>query len=218
MRRLFLFLISLLVGLTLFIWIGRVVGWQEIKRAFLILVSWQGLVILLLTLAVQIIGTWQWREILKSGGNNIPFKSLFGPYLVSSSLMYFFPIAMLGGWIFQAQIIKEKYSVPRLKGIASVIGERILDWTIQLAVIFFGILFLLSKISYPPKKIFLIFGAVTIFFIIGFPLFYLKIFRGESIIELFLKKFGLRLSGQENSILDLEKEIFDFFKSKKRRY
>lgn len=209
MKKTLLFLISLLVGLGLFIWIGKTVGWQEIKRAFLVFTGWQGLTILGLTLLIAMVGTWKWKEILKGGGTNIAFLDLFRPYLAGFSVMFLAPIALWGGEIFRSYVLKERNNVCWSKGMASVIIDRILEWTANLVVVFFGILFFLLTIGFPPIKLGIIFGVVFLFFTTGITFFYFKSFKRESVVRFFFR------SGN-NQPLEVEKEIFNFFKPKKK--
>ncbi len=215
MKRFLLFLVSLLIGVGLFIWIGKVVGWQEIKNAFLVFTGWQGLTVFSLTLLAILIGNWKWKEILRGENIKISFRELFKPYLAGFAIMFLAPILLWGGEIFRGYVLKEKNSIPWSKGMASVFIDRILEWTANLVVIFFGVLFFLLMIGFPPKNLAIIFGGVFLFFAFGISTFYLKTFRRESMAEFFLRIFGLRMLHRASSILDIEKEIFTFFKIKK---
>ena len=73
MKTLLLFLASLLIGVGLFFWIAGIVGWGEIKNAFLAFTGWQGLVILGLTFLMALVGTWKWKEILKGRRERVKF-------------------------------------------------------------------------------------------------------------------------------------------------
>jgi len=212
MRKFLLFLISLLVGIGLFTWIGKIVGWQEIKRAFLVFTGWQGLVIFSLTLLILLIGNWKWKEILKSSGNNIPFFNLFKTYLASFSIRFLAPIILVGAELFQGYTLKQRNSVAWSKGIASVVIDRILEWTVNFVVIFFGVLIFLLTIGLPPIKLLIIFWSVFLVFTGGIVYFYLKAFKKESITKAFGKIFNHQL---DNQPLEIEKEIFNFFKVKK---
>ena len=215
MRKFLLFLISLLIGVGLFIWVLKLVGWQEIKRAFLVFTGWKGLVIVGLSLLVMLIGSRKWKEILKGEEVNPPFRDLFRLYLAGFSVMFLAPVMFLGGEIFRAYILKNKNSIPWSKGVASVIIDRILDWTVNLVTIFFGVLIFLSIIGLPPRNLIIIFGGVFLFFVLGISFFYFKTFKKESIARLILRGFGLGKFNHANSILEIEKEIFNFFKPKK---
>jgi len=211
-KKFLLFLFSLLIGAGLFFWIGKVVGWQEIKKAFLVFTGWQGIVILALTSLMALIGTWKWKEILKGQGLKISFKNLLNPYLAGFSIMFLAPILVWAGEIFRAYVLKEKNSVSWTKGMASVIIDRILEWTTNLVVIFFGALFFLYKIGLPSRNIAIIFGGVFLVFVIGISFFYFKTFKRESMAKALIKIFNNRLDSQP---LEIEKEIFDFFRPKK---
>jgi uncharacterized protein (TIRG00374 family) len=208
MKKFFLLLISLLIGIGLFFWILKIVGWREIKNAFLVFTGWQGLVIFSLTLLMMVVGTWKWKEILKGGGNDISFRNLFRPYLAGFALIYLFPVIVWGGEFFRGYVLKERNSIPWSKGMASVIIDRILEWTANLAVIFFGGIFFLFMIGLPPMKLAIIFGGVFLLFLTGIAFFYFKSVKKESMVSFFIK-------GNQNQPLEIEKEIFSFFKIKK---
>lgn len=213
MKKFLLFLFSLLIGIGLFLWIGGVVGWQEIKKAFLVFTGWKGAVILFLTLLMALIGTWKWKEILKGEGIKVSFKNLFSPYLAGFSVMFLAPVLIWGGEVFRAYTLKRKDSVSWTKGMASVTIDRILEWTTNLAVIFFGIIFFFYKIGLPPKNLGIIFGGAFLFFSIGIFFFYFKTLKKESIAKVFIKVFN---NQSDSRPLEIEKEIFNFFKSQNK--
>ena len=213
MRKLLLFLISFLVGLGLFVWILKFVGWPEIKNAFLVFTGWQGIVIFGLTLLIMLVGNWKWREILKSGGANISFFKLLRIYLASFSIRFLAPIILGGSELFQGYVLKKRNSVAWSKGMASIIIDRILEWTANLIVIFLGVLIFLLMIGLPSRKLMIIFGIVFFIFAAGITYFYFKTFKRESIAKVFGKIFNQRLDSQP---LETEKEIFSFFKLKNK--
>lgn len=208
-------MVSLSVGMGLFIWIGKIVGWQEIKNAFLVFTGWQGLVIFGLTLLMMLIGNWKWKEILKGENIKTSFRELFRPYLAGFAVMFLAPILLLAGEIFRGYILKAKNFVPWSKGMASVFIDRITEWTANLVVIFFGILFFLYTIGLPPRNLGIIFGGAFLLFAFGISIFYFKTIKRESMAKSLLRILGLERLNHANSILDIEKEIFNFFKPKK---
>jgi len=209
MKKVLLLLFSFIIGIALFVWIAKIVGLDEIKKAFLVFTGWHGLVILGLTFLMALVGTWKWREILKGGGTNVPFMSLLNPYLAGFSIMFLAPILLWGGEVFRSYILKERNGVPWSKGMASVVIDRILEWTANLAVIFFGGLFFLLIIGFPPVKLGIIFGGVFLILLLGVSFFYFKCVKRESFVSLFIK------NGQ-NKPFEIEKEIFGFFKVRKK--
>jgi len=215
MKKFLLFLVSLSVGVGLFVWIGETVGWQEIKNAFLVFTGWHGLVIFGLTLLMMLIGNWKWKEILKGENIKTSFRELFRPYLAGFAVMFLAPILLLAGEIFRGYILKAKNFVPWSKGMASVFIDRITEWTANLVVIFFGILFFLYTIGLPPRNLGIIFGGAFLLFAFGISIFYFKTIKRESMAKSLLRILGLERLNHANSILDIEKEIFNFFKPKK---
>ena len=208
-------MVSLSVGVGLFVWIGETVGWQEIKNAFLVFTGWHGLVIFGLTLLMMLIGNWKWKEILKGENIKTSFRELFRPYLAGFAVMFLAPILLLAGEIFRGYILKAKNFVPWSKGMASVFIDRITEWTANLVVIFFGILFFLYTIGLPPRNLGIIFGGAFLLFAFGISIFYFKTIKRESMAKSLLRILGLERLNHANSILDIEKEIFNFFKPKK---
>ena len=213
MKRFSLFLFSLLIGIGLFIWISKIVGWQEIKNAFLVFTGWQGLVIFFLTLLITLNVTWKWKEILKGMGSDISFFDLFKYYLAGNFLSFFFPLIFWGGETSRAYLLKRKNSISWTKGMTSVIIDRIFDWTTNLIVIFFGIIFFILTIGLPSNKLAIILGGSFIVWLVGISFFYFKVFKRESLIKFFLKFFNYK--SPNNEPLEIEKDLFDFFKLKK---
>ncbi|MCX6760565.1 MAG: lysylphosphatidylglycerol synthase transmembrane domain-containing protein [Candidatus Nealsonbacteria bacterium] len=208
MKKLLLFLVSLLIGLALSFWILETIGWQEIKKAFLVFTGWKGLVILILTFLSMLAGNWKWKEILKSRGVNVPFFELFKSYLAGFSLMFLAPIIFWGGELFRGYVLKEKNSVPWPKGMGSVIIDRILEWTTNLIIIFTGSIFFVFLVDFPPLNLLAIFGGSFLLIFIALGLFYFKCIKKESIIGFFLRN-------NKNQPFETEKEVFDFFDFKK---
>ena len=213
MKKLFLFLFSLLIGVSLFTWVIKFVSWQEIKNAFLVFTGWQGFIIFFLTLLISLVGTWKWKEILKGENADIPFKNLFGVYLAGFSIMYLFPIMIFGGEIFRGYILKKRNFLAWSKGMASSIIDRILDWTTILIIIFFGVIFFFLTIGLPPKRMGILFGGTFLIFLAAISFFYFKTFKRESIAKLFIKSFNHKYSDREP--FEIEREIFTFFKLRK---
>ncbi|MFA5009248.1 MAG: lysylphosphatidylglycerol synthase transmembrane domain-containing protein [Candidatus Paceibacterota bacterium] len=216
-RNIFLVLLSFLFGIIIFLWLGKTTGWDKIIQAFQVFRGWQGIVIIALSFLIAIIGNWRWFEILKDNEINIPFWRLFRSYLGGYAMMYLFPIIFLSGEIFRSIVISKEDRVPMAKAASSVIIERILEWTINLLVIFFGLFFFTFKFGILPLEILYIFGIALAGFAIIISYFYFKALRQKSIVAGFIKKFSrTKEITQGNSIVETENEIFKFFKLKSR--
>ena len=213
MRKFILFLISLVIGFGLLFWIIRAIGWEEIKSAFLTFSGWDGLIILLLTLLMLLVGNWRWKEILKTQGDNLSFLSLFKFYLAGFSIMFFAPMIIFGGETFRAYLLREKYSIPWKKGMASVIVDRVIELTVYVLIILVGVIFLFSYRGLPSGRLAVILGGVLVFFVGGISLFYFKSFKKQSIFKFFGKLFYPEMDDEEP--FEVEKEFIKLLKPKK---
>jgi uncharacterized protein (TIRG00374 family) len=210
-RNIFLFLFSLLVGVVIFVWLGRVIDWQKIWASFDVFKGWQGVVIVFLTFIITLVGNWRWYEILKDNQIKIDFWKLWRTYLGGYSLMYFFPIIFLSGEIFRVLNLSAEEKVPVSKAAASVVIERVLEWTVNLVVILFGVLFFAYKLAILPAQILYVFGAFFIGFLVMLTYFYFKALRQKSIISGLVEKFGGKHFSEENRIVEIEHEVLKFF-------
>jgi len=217
MKKILLFFVSLFVGIALSVGVIRFVGWEEIRLALLIFTGWQGLAILSMTILTLFFGMWKWKVILKSQGYDIPKRKLIAPYFAGFSLIYLFPMLILGGEIFRSYILKEKFNVPLRKGIVSVAIDKILEGTSFLVAIIVGTVFFLLKIGLPPKNLTILLGLVTLSLSILTGFFYFKSFKKQSIAKIFTKiaKKNRFFNGEA---LEIEKEIFRFFRANKRAF
>ena len=215
MRKFFLFLISLLIGVLLFGYVIKSVGWTEIKNVLFLFRGWEGVLIFLLTFFFLIVGVLKWKEILRSQNSLLSFSSLFYPYLSGFSLMYLFQNIGFGGELLRGYTLKKIHSLSFTKGMASVIIDRILDWTVQLIIVFFGVLIFIFKIGFPPQHLAVVLGIAFLIFFIGICLFYYKILKGESFFKFFLNFFSPKYK-KDISPFPVESEISLFFKKRDR--
>ncbi len=216
MKKFWLLLASLAIGIGLFFWILKIVGWQEIRDSLRIFTGWKGFIIVFLTLVMALVGTWKWREILRGENIKISFGKLFNPYLAGYALMLLAPIIIWGGEILRGYLLKKKDSIPWSKGMASIIIDRIFEWTANLAIIILGICFFLSKINVIPQNLEVLFGVLFLFFSAAIAYFYSKVFKKESIIKSLAEFFGLKKIEERSTFIETEKEIFNFFSTKNK--
>jgi len=217
MKKLFLFLTSLIVGIGLFVWIGRTVGWQEIKTAFSIFTGVHGIVIFILTFLIIIIGAWRWQEIFKAQNIRISFFEFFKSFLAGFSVMFLAPVLLWAGEAFRGYVLRKKNKVSWSQVMTSVFIDRVLEWTVNLIVILLGSLYFLYKIGLPSRNLLIIFGGVFLLFFSAISYFYFKVLKKESIINLLFKISGLKKIGKGNALLETEREIFNFFRWENKR-
>lgn len=209
MKKILLFLLSLAVGIGLFIWVVKMVGWEELKSDFMLFTGVDGLIIICLTFLTLSIGTWRWKEILKGVGVDLPFKKLITPFLAGFSIIYLVPIIVWGGEVLRSYVLRQRNDVSWAKSMASVVIDRIMEWSANLTVIFFGGLVFLLFNRFPINNLVIIFVGVFMFFLAALIFFFVKCYKRESIASIFLGK-------RKKNLFEIEKEIFNFFKYQKK--
>ncbi len=213
-KNILLVSVSFLVGAGIFVWLGKIIGWQEIGDSFKGFTIWQGSLITILTFLVAIVGNWRWQQILKDSEVNIPFWKLFRVYLGGYAMMYLFPIIIMSGEVFRVFGIAKESNIKIHKAAASVLIERILEWTVNLLVIFLGIFLLAFKLDILPEQVLIVFGCALLAFIFALGFFYFKALRKKSIIDGLVKRFSKKEITEGNSLIEIEKEVFKFFEPK----
>ncbi|MBU1877295.1 flippase-like domain-containing protein [Patescibacteria group bacterium] len=213
MKKVILFLLSLSLGTYLSIEIYKAIGWTEVKNFIVNFTLQQGLIILALTILITLIGAFKWHEVLKGEGVSLPFFDTLKSYLAGYSIIFLAPALFLGGEFIRAYIIKQKNSVSWSKGTASIIIDMVLEFSINLIIIVIGLVVFLSKVFLLPANLTLLFGGLILFFIVVLSLFYIKVFKKESIVVSLGNLFKRDLNGAPQEV---EKEIFSFFDIKNR--
>ncbi|HNP79329.1 MAG TPA: lysylphosphatidylglycerol synthase transmembrane domain-containing protein [Candidatus Pacearchaeota archaeon] len=212
-NQLILIILSFIIGIIAFIFLGKWIGWEEIGKAFSVFTGIQGAVILFITLIIALLGNWGWREILKDQGIDIPFLNLFKIYLGGYSIMYLFPSILLAGEFFRMYGLGKERGLSWKRTAPSVIIERVLEWTSNLLVVFLGLFLFVFKINFFSKKIILFFGAAFCFFLFAIIFFYTVALRKRSIVHLIVKKYK---EEQESGLIEVENQVFNYFDLKSR--
>ena len=207
-KRVLFFLTSFSIGVFLFIWVIRFIGWEEVKSVFFTFSRQEGLIILGLTFATMIVSLIRWRSVLRSQGYNVPIIGLFRPFLVCHAVTYLTPTVPFGGDVLAGYIVKEKLKLPLKVAVSSAIIDQILEVTSHLIVILLGVIYFLFKIGLPPRDLIIILGGGFLIALTLLSFFYLKSFRKESLVKIFFKK------REESQFLEIEKEVFQFFSLK----
>ena len=217
MKKTLFFLVAIVAGGAMAVWVVNFVGWEEIKTVFFIF-SWrQGLIIIFLTGLMLFTGLWKWQVVLRGHDYNISIFKLGSAYLVSFSISFLFPMMFFGGELFRGFFLKEKFAIPWSKAMSSIVIDRVLETTAFLMAIISGIAYFIFSIGLLPKNLGIIFTSTLLLFSAATGFFYFKVLKKESIAKAFLNFFNHKkpLNGQP---LDIEKEIFFFFKHRKKQF
>ena len=221
MKNLFKLSIASSIGLLIFLFVMKIVGWGKINEAIILFSGFKGLIIVLLTFFIAMISCLNWKLILQSQGFNISIKELTKLWLAGFSVSYLTPFTGLGGEALQIYFLNKKFNISWEKSTASVIIRKILSATFFLLFLVTGVLSFCFY-GYSPQGtiiwlVFLVIGGLfgSLLF------FYFKILKKESILRWLLKFIGIKkekIEGHKNGkiIFDTEREIIEFFSSKSR--
>ena len=203
MKRFLLSIFSLILGAVLFgVVIGNV-GWEGIWNTIILLSGPKGVLIFLLTLVIWFVSNIRFKRILDGMGYSLsPFK-LWPVYLAGFSISFLMPMLVLGGELFRAYVLRDRFEVPFQKGAASVVIERLLEVTILLILVILGLVFFFLSAGFPSRELtFLALGTVGVVAVLLI-FFYITSFKNKSIVRFFFKGNG--------NILEIENEVFLFF-------
>ena len=220
-KKLVKFLIALLVSLAIFGIVMEIVGWETIQKSFDLFFSLNGLVIVLLSVLIALVGVLRWRSVIRAQGYHLPFRDLLKFDLVGFAISYLTPVALFGGEVFRIYFTKKKFQfLSWEKTVSSVVVDKIIDSTVFLVFLIVGLLSFAFYGNFPSETIgffiFLVLAGLS-----GLLLFfYFKSSRRESILEWFLKILGInkeKIKGTTNGkiVFDTEREILSFFSDKK---
>jgi len=222
MKKILIFLVSLTIGIVVFGVVTSKVGIEDILRAFS-LFSLKGLVVVLfLTLIIASIDIWKLKFILKSQGYNISYWGVAQAWLPGFAITYLSPFAIWGGEFFMSYTLTKKYSLPWEKSGAAVFIFRAVDATIFFPFLILGVLvFPITAGYFPTSKALLAGGIITVIFVALLINFYIKSFKGQSVLSGLLKFFGkdpkkVKESKGGKLIFDGEQETLKFFKPRKK--
>ncbi len=216
MKKFLLLLVSLSIGIGLFSWVLKTVGWQEVKKIFYSFSGRESLAILFLTLLIWLVGFWKWQFVLNSQGYNYSKKGLLQIMFASNAVTYLLtPTAIFGGEGFRMYALRKKSSIPWENNIAAIIIEKLLSASVAWIFLIIGLLSFLFLTQSLPRQVAIISAVIIGGLSLGLLIFYFQCFRKESIFRLIFRFFGKEFkNGQLTE--NIAKEIFAFFEFKKK--
>ncbi len=221
MKKTLLFILSLVVGITLFIGVLQYIGWDEVRKSFSTF-SWSviGAVIALGLLQMAVL-IYRWQLILEAQGDRVPYRKLLAPKFVGYTISFLTPGLYVGGEPVRAYLLKKTTKVRLSHGMASIMVDKILDFTYPLP-------FLVAALIYAIFEYNISWGAVSIFVLalivlIGLLiLFYIQTYRGKGFFSMLIRIFHLDKLKVIRKYLDkflyFEKLIITFFNKKPKLF
>lgn len=224
MRRGFIFLILLGLGIVLFIFTLRNVGLAQVIDALFLLSLWKSiLVLLLLFLGVVVVGTLKWQMIIKAISSTPPkFSKIFLARWIGYGVSYLTPAALFGGEPVRFYVLKQENKTPPDQIISSIILDKLILVLISSIYFFIGIFFLLVYLVLPPlieTILFILFFLVIVIFCV----LLCKAGKASSKKGLFIvliERFYLNkiklIKKNQKKLNQIETEVVKFFKAPKK--
>ncbi len=221
MKGLANFFIALFLGVSLFYFVVKKTGVETITGAVSLFWGIEGLVILLITFFIVLVGSIRWKEILRSEGEDVPLIKVMRYLVKGFTVDFLTPFALFGGEAVRIFLIKKEVGVK--KGSFSTLADKIMDVTAHVFFLTFGTLIFLFYGTVLHNAL-IIYAIGTILFI-SFVLlvFYGRVLKKKSFVDGFFSIFGiskkyLKDNKNGNSVFEIEKKIIDFFSEKKKDF
>lgn len=221
MKKTILFVLSILVGIALFIGVIQYIGIDDFKAAFKSFSWWIIGVVTLLGFTQMFIIIYRWKLILKAQGDDVPFKKIIAPKFVGHTVSYLTPGPVVGGEPVAAYLLKRNTGIGYSKGFASILVDKILDFTYPLPFLVAAIVYAIFKYDIPWKTM-SAFVIVLLGLIALLVVFYVQTYRGKGFFTSVIRALRLhRFSKIEKyleKILHFEALIIKFFNHQKKLF
>jgi glycosyltransferase 2 family protein len=214
MKKIIIFSISTLVGIALFVGVIFKVGPASIWRALDYFSIGKWFIIISLYTFQFFLTQYRWRLILKTQGYNVPISKLSSSKLVGFTVDYLSPTPNVGGEAIRAYVLKRDAGVPFSQGLASIIIDKVMDFSYALPFVIFGIFYSLMAFSLSWKVRIGLLGICAIFlFLLG--MFFYRTFRNKDFFGGILRFFRLHkfsfIAKAMDKIAQFEQNIINFF-------
>jgi len=205
-------------GVGLFVYLIIKTGPREILRTIgrLSLLEVAGL--MGLRLLYWLIRSINWRALLLSSGERVPFREVLGARIAGYSVSYLTPAGALGGETVRIFCLD---SVERNKVLATVIVDKTIEFLAGLSTIVLAVIFLITEFALPQRQKLWLF-AVIAGLVLALIFVVLKQKQGLFTWALdTLKKIRIRIPFLENrrdKILETDAHISDFYNRNTRLF
>ncbi len=219
--KMFLFLLSLLLGLFLFMGTIQQAGFDNVVKTVKIFPLSAILAVFLINFAaIFVIGTFRWKIIIEAqNSHKISVWKVLRAKLAGFAVSYITPSVLVGGEPIRAYMIKEESDYGWEKSFASVIIDQAIYFFVLFLFMIIGFVFLIDHFSL-PTSIFYGFVFIIISAVFFFYLFYSRIINdnsdGHGFFMFIIKTTKLDkiqfVKKKEKSIERMERIIAQFFK------
>lgn len=218
MKKAILFILSIILGIALFIAVLNYIGVEDVIKVFDSF-SWGVIAVVIGLSLLQIsIVIYRWKLIIESQGDKARFVDLLSPKFVGFTVSFLTPGLYVGGEPVRAYLLKKKTGIRLSKGLSSIIVDKILDFTYPLPFLIWALVYAIIKydISWEAVGVF-VFVLIVLIFLLG--VFYIQTYRGKGFFSSLAKWFKLdKFKKLEKFIKKgqyFEELVITFFQDKK---
>lgn len=130
-------------------WLFQTIDLTEIAQILQQLTLRKGMLLVVANLIVLVTLTCRWWLFLYGLGYPVPFFSLLRYRIAAFAVSYFTPGPHFGGEPLQVYLTNQRHGVPTATAIAAVTLDKLLEMTINFAVLAGGALFILHPAEWP---------------------------------------------------------------------
>lgn len=220
MKKIIKFLLGLVVGLVIFYFVIEKAGLETLERAKDLFLSFEGLIIILISALGAFVNIIRWKVILDCHGERRGFWDLSKISLVGFFFTYLTPISMIGGEAARIYLTSKLLNVDWDKNFSTTIIDKILDITFHLIFLIAGLIVFFTYGNFPTFWI-----LFTVLFVIFWLVAVLTIFYSRAISKQSILLWIINLLGREKSevkstkngelIFNIEGNVLRFFSPKK---
>jgi uncharacterized protein (TIRG00374 family) len=209
--RTFIFRLIGYAGVALFIYLIIQTGPKEILRTIGRLSLLEVAALIGLRFLYWLIRSINWRALLLSSGERVPFVEVLGARIAGYAVSYLTPAGALGGETVRIFCLD---SVERNKVLATVVVDKTIEFLAGLSTIVLAVIFLITEFALPERQKIWLFAAIA-GLVLALIFVVLKQKQGLFTWALdTLKKIKIRVPFLENrrdKILETDAHISDFY-------
>jgi len=218
MKKTVFSILSFIVGAVLFVVVLRYIGLDSFKKAFESFSWWTIAIVGLLGYLQTFVAMYRWKIILRAQGDSVSIKQLIAPKFVGLTVSYLTPGPNVGGEPVQAFFLKRNTGIGYSKGFASIMVDKILDFTYPLPFLIGALVYAFFRydISWKAISVF-VFTLIVLVALLG--LFYIQTYRGKGFFSSIIRFLRLhrfkRMERLIEKMLHFEQLIIKFFNHQK---
>lgn len=198
-------------GVALFVYLIIKTGPAEILRVLGRLSLLEIAALMGLRLLYWLIRSLNWRALLVSSGERIPFGEIFGARISAFAVSYLTPAGNIGGETVRVFSLDR---IGRNKALATVVVDKTIEFLAGLATVALAVIFLITEFALPRRQKIELFAAIAVLMLL---LIFLVLKQKKGLFTWALdalRKVKIRipfLETRRDKILETDAHIADFY-------